>query len=349
MIYIGCDVHKKNTKVVWLDVERAEMGKPYNVRTEHLAAHLATFEKPNRIAMEVSATAMFVARELRSCGFDVMVVDAFKASRLLEAFSTGKTDNLDAEGLAALLAAGCLDSAEIWIPDEAIIQLRELTRLHQRLTRQGVALRNQIRKFLGRIGTECSYTDLLGYNAGKFLDELEADIDDDLALVLSQMRSLLGYIDGQLQKVRAALERKAAEHKAIALLRTIPGIGLVLAAIIVAEIGDIKRFANAGRLRSYSRLAPRVQQSGDRCWTGPLVKHGNAYLSWALIQAAQHFAYSSKTKDLPLVRRYRATAFKHGANPAKVSLARKLVNIIYAMLRDGAEFDLSRLASAEGS
>jgi transposase len=126
------------------------------------------------------------------------------------------------------------------------------------------------------------------------------------------------------------------------LLQSIPGIGPQLAATIAAEIGDIARFQTPADLRSYSGLVPSVRQSGERRYTGPLVKRGNRYLRWALVMSAQHFIGSRQTQSLSLMRRYRYQVHKHGPNPAKVAVARRLLNIIFAMLRDGSSFDPAR-------
>ena len=227
MIYIGCDVHKKNTKVAWLDTQTGEVCKPYNVTTMKLAQDLDKFTQPVRIAIETSTAGMFVVRQLRSRDLDVLLVDAFKCQRLLEGRSRAKTDTLDAQGLAILLARGNLDDAAVGIADEQTVQL----------------------------------------------------------------------------------------------LQSIPGVGPLLAMTIVAEIGDITRFANAAKLRSYARLAPRLEQSGERTRLGPLMKHGNPLLCWALVQAAQHFARSVRSRNLRPTNSYLRTLFKWGPNPAKVNLA----------------------------
>jgi len=105
---------------------------------------------------------------------------------------------------------------------------------------------------------------------------------------------------------------------------------------------SITRFETAQKLRGYSGLVPVVRQSGERRYTGPLKKRGNHRLRWALVMAAGHFAGSTKTRTLSLTGRYRHHVYKHGPNPAKVALARRLVDIIFAMLRDKTVFDSAR-------
>jgi len=111
MMAIGLDVHKIRTTVACLNLETQEMGRPYSVPTDQLARHLSELPGDKRMVLEAGSISVFVARELESCGLDVIVVDAFKAHRLLEGRRGAKTDKLDARGLAWLLGGGLLEAA----------------------------------------------------------------------------------------------------------------------------------------------------------------------------------------------------------------------------------------------
>ena len=119
--------------------------------------------------------------------------------------------------------------------------------------------------------------------------------------------------------------------------------------MLVAEIGALARFASRQKLRGYSGPVPRVSQSGERCWSGPLVKRGNPHLRWALVMTAGHFAASRQTRELTLRGGYRRHVYKHGPNPVKVALARRLLNIIFALLRDPTVFDPACYAPREAA
>jgi len=346
MIYIGLDVHKVNTTVAWLDNETGEISAAYQCRTDQLAEQLRVLPGPQRIVMEAGSSSNFVARQLKSCGQEVMVVDAYKAHRLLEAVHTAKTDKLDAAALAYLLAAGYLDRAAVWVADEQTHRLRELTRSHQALTQTTTRLRNYIRKFLVRQGRERPASDLLGQRGRQCLDELQKSLPAPLGSILASLRAALTAVAAQVQELLDSITTAAAAHPPAVLLQSIPGVGPVLALTIVAEIGAPARFPSAAHLRSYSGLVPRVSQSGERRWTGPLTKRGNRHLRWAMVLAAQHFTRSRTTKQLAVMKCYYHHLHKHGPNPAKVAVARRLLNIILAMLRANTEFDRTRLARA---
>lgn len=344
MIYLGLDVHKVNTTVAWLDNETGEISAAYQCRTDQLAEQLRVLPGPQRIVMEAGSSSNFVARQLKSCGQEVMVVEAYQAHRLLEAVHTAKTDKRDAAALAYLLAAGYLDRAAVWVADEQTHRLRELTRSHQALTQTTTRLRNYIRKFLVRQGRECPASDLLGQRGRQCLDELPESLPASLSLILASRRAALEAVAAQVKELLDSITTAAAAHPPAVLVQSIPGVGPVLT--IVAEIGPPTRFPKAAHLRSYSGLVPRVSQSGTRCRTGPLTKRGNRHLRWAMVLAAQHFTRSRTTKQLAVMRCYYRHLHKHGPNPAKVAVARRLLNIILAMLRANTEFDRTRLARA---
>lgn len=346
MMFVGCDVHKKTTRVVQYDDQTGEVGRSYPVPTADLAKHLCELDVPIRVAIETSNAGLFAAREALSCGLDVLMVDGFKASRLMATVSRNKTDKLDAYALAVLLAKGCLDHAQVWVASPQIHELRELVGARYSLVCDGTRNRNRIRKLLSRNGLDCPYTDLLGKGATHWLEDASAVLPPASAVALSVLRTTLQVNHLHIEQLTEALQQQAAHHPEIELLMTIPGVGPVLAATIFARIGDIGRFDSACKLCSYANLAPSTRQSGDRCHTGPLAKHGDRLLSWALIQAAGHFAQMKSNRDLPMLNKYWRVLCAHGPNPAKVSLARHLVRVIVAMLRDGTAFEAQRHAAA---
>ncbi len=117
---------------------------------------------------------------------------------------------------------------------------------------------------------------------------------------------------------------------------TIPGIGYILGAIIVAEIGNANNFANHGKLLAFAGLEPSTYQSGKfTANKTPMVKHGSAYLRWALLQAARLAAYRDETFG-----RYYAKKKAEGKHHfvALSHVAKKLVRVVYMLLRSNQAF-----------
>jgi transposase len=113
-----------------------------------------------------------------------------------------------------------------------------------------------------------------------------------------------------------------------------PGIGPLLGLTFAAEIGAVSRFRSPGKLIAYAGLAPRVSQSGERSQIGPLSKAGSRTLRWAAVEAANQAWRPSN----PWHAHYLRVTTRHGKNPAKSSVARKLLIAAWHMLSRGEPF-----------
>ena len=131
-------------------------------------------------------------------------------------------------------------------------------------------------------------------------------------------------------------EIKAIMDKINSPLLSIPGISYTLGAIIVAEIGDISRFASPAKLLAFAGLEPSIYQSGKYIpASGKMVKRGSPFLRWALLQAAGYVPNYSPTFAL-----YREKKSAEGKPVAVVRshVAKKLVRIIYSLLTHSTSF-----------
>ena len=135
-----------------------------------------------------------------------------------------------------------------------------------------------------------------------------------------------------LEQVSADL---LAGHDAYRAVQQLPGIGPVLGAVIVAEIGDITRFRHPARLCSWAGLTPRHYESDTTVIRGHVTKQGSRMLRWALVEAIQRQPASSRprqVKDAIIARRG-----KQARNIAKIAAARELLTLVYYGMRDGRE------------
>jgi len=345
MRYVGLDVHQRETRVATLDVETGEVSSR-SVPTAELAAKLSEWSDELRIVLEAGGNSWFVAQQLLSCGWEVVVVHPATVRPRRATYRRAKTDRCDAEGLVRTFAGGQLEDAVVWLPGPWIADLRELTRAREQLVRQGTRLRVLIRQALLRWGETCPYDNLTGKRAAAWLDELAFRLRPAQRTTLQSLREALAAVALQIEGLSAEIEAYVREEPDVQRLCTLIGVGVQSAAVIVAEIGDIVRFATAAQLRSYSGLTPQVKQSGSRSFTGPLTKAGNPHLRRTMVLVAQHFARSQATRESSVRRWYAHWVYKHGPNPAKVALARRLLDVVYAMLRDQTAFDAARYAPA---
>jgi transposase len=172
-----------------------------------------------------------------------------------------------------------------------------------------------------------------------------------LALPENYKIALEGYIavlDVVRQEIWAASKkvRQLAEgdHGAL-LLMTIPGMGYYSALLTKSEIGDVRRFRSAKQLCSYAGLVPSTHASGNTCYHGHITKQGSRWLRWILIEAAIH-----AVKRPGVLRRfYFKIERKKGGQIAKVATARKLLEWIYHILRDGRTYqEVEKIADLLG-
>jgi transposase len=178
--------------------------------------------------------------------------------------------------------------------------------------------------------------DLFGKAGRRIL--AEAGLDEPWGSHVEVMLELIDHLDSQIRSIETELRSAGATDRSVALLKTIPGIGDILAYTIAAEIGDISRFPTAKHLVGYTGLSPRVYQSGTRDRRGPLARNGPKHLRWALIEAAVHAC-----RYEPYASRYQKTKQRFGplkgTQVARVELARDLTQAIWWMLTRSEQFN----------
>jgi transposase len=119
-------------------------------------------------------------------------------------------------------------------------------------------------------------------------------------------------------------------HRGSRAIQAVPGVGPVLAAVFVAEIGDVHRFASPAHLTSWAGLTPKHRESDTVVRRGPITKQGSTLVRWAAVEAAQGARNAGWLTDA----RTRIAA-RRGRNIATVAVARKLLALVYYGLRDG--------------
>jgi transposase len=186
--------------------------------------------------------------------------------------------------------------------------------------------KNVVHGVLNREGVRAPVEELFGPKGRAFLEEVKLrdldrwEVDDQL-----ERLDLLGEQLGELDR---EIRQRGQASRAAQALQTIPGIGPFIALLLVAEIGDLRRFPSPKHLVSYVGLAPSLYASGERRWTGPITKQGSSLLRWALVQAAHVAARSPRFEGF-----YERQRVRHGTAKAAVALARKLTTISYCRWR----------------
>lgn len=237
-----------------------------------------------------------------------------------------KNDVRDAGDLADLLRMGRLPEA--WIAPPATRELRELVRYRAKLVAIRSGLKAQVHAVLAKAGVLIAVSDLFGVAGRQRLAKVPL-----AAAYAERVRSLLELIDtldGHEARFAGLIAKQLDADRGYQAIQQVPGIGPVLAAVFVAEIGDVHRFTGPAQLCSWAGLTPRHRESDTVVHRGHITKQGSKLVRWAAIEAVQRHPTTTKIaadKDRIEARR--------GKNIAKVAAARKLLTLVYYGLRDG--------------
>jgi len=200
-----------------------------------------------------------------------------------------KTDKLDASGLATLLRLGSLPS--VWLPPAELRDQRELPRTRMALTTLRTAIKNRIHSLLAKYNLAPDGGVQLFSKAGRtWLDSSASSLPPESARCLTQQLELLDSLSLQISTLEERIHSLIPLTPTMQLLKTIPGIGDILAIVIEREVGSIERFPSAPQFSSYCGTTPRVSSSGGKTRYGKLRTESNQYLKWAFIEAANAVA-----------------------------------------------------------
>jgi transposase len=237
-----------------------------------------------------------------------------------------KNDVRDAGDLADLLRMGRLPEA--WIAPPATRELRELVRYRAKLVAIRSGLKAQVHAVLAKAGVLIAASDLFGVGGRKRLAKVP--LASAYAERIRSLLELIDTLDDHEARFAALIAKRLDADRGYQAIQQLPGIGVTLAAILVAEIGDAGRFTGPSQLCSWAGLTPRHRESDTVVYRGHITKQGSKLVRWAAIEAVQRHPTTAKIaadKDRIEARR--------GKNIAKVAAARKLLTLVYYGLRDG--------------
>jgi len=237
-----------------------------------------------------------------------------------------KNDYRDCRELLDRMHLGKLP--ESWISPPDVRELRELVRYRGKLVAQRTSAKAQVKAVLAKHGLHPPVDDLWGPGGTRYLDDLE--LADAYAMKIASLRHLVEVFDREVALAETETRHRLADHDGYRAIQIISGVGPVLAAIFVAEIGDIGRFAGPEHLCSWAGLTPKHRESDAKVWRGRITKKGSSMVRWAAVEAI------SKIRGGPKIQAdYHRIAERRGKHIARVAAARKLLTLVYYGLRDG--------------
>jgi transposase len=236
-----------------------------------------------------------------------------------------KNDERDAADLADLLRMDRLPEA--WIAPPATRQLQEQVRHRAKLVALRSGLTASVHAVLAKEGVRVAMSDLFGVTGQAMLDELR--LGPAYTARVASLRRLIDAVTVEIDMVGRRVGAQLAADRGYRAVQALDGVGPVLAAVFVAEIGDITRFAGPAQLCSWAGMTPRHRESDTKVHRGRITKQGNRLVRWAAVEAVQRVHRGA-------IGAARARIGAHrGANIAKVAAGRKLLTLVYYGLRDG--------------
>jgi transposase len=333
MKYVGIDLHKQTIVLCVVDKERTVLQRK-RFACRDVAGIEAYFRDLGAFEFVVEATACYewLAKLLEPLASKWVLCHPGKMRVIAE--STKKSDQWDAQVLAEFLALGMIKAAY-----RPTARQRE----HRTLVRHRAKCRQRVSRLKCRLRHVAA-----SYNADRpdlfEADQLEAfgvrtDLTGADRFVWTELR--LEYDDAVARHASAAAELKrfagsgsAAEQKQREIVRSAPGVGEVVAEVVLSELGDVDRFGSLKDATAYAGLVPAKRSSDGKVKELGITKQGSRLLRWAMVEAAwQAVRHSPRWRQS-----FEGLKRRRGAKRAIVAVARRLLGVLVSMLKSGSPY-----------
>ncbi|HET9703190.1 MAG TPA: IS110 family transposase [Vicinamibacterales bacterium] len=338
MVYGAIDLHMRASQIRIIDDAGAVQRDQRVATTKERLTQAFASHGPMRILLETGTESEWVAQALEAAGHEVIVADPNYAPMYGEVTRRVKTDRRDVAALAEANRRGWYRATHRC--SAAQRETKQILRSRRFLvqTRSGAIslVRSLLRQAGYRLGTGSCETvpaRLARVAVPPALAETLAPLARHIALLTTEIHA----IDGRVQ-------RRVADDAVVGRVRSVPGIGLVVATTYRAFVDRHDRFGHAGQVSAAIGLVPRADSSAERRHRGHITKAGPRELRSLLIQAAWVCWRTPRSAS----RRawVDRLAARRGKRIAVVALARRLSRILFAIWRDGSTFEAARLATA---
>ncbi len=189
-------------------------------------------------------------------------------------------------------------------------------------------LKAQVHSVLAKEGVAVGVSDLFGVAGTQLLDTVQ--LAEAYSVRVESLRDILEVVEREVAMLARRIAEWLGDDIGYHAAQAIPGVGPVLGAVFVAEIGDISRFASARHLCSWAGLTPTHRESDTTVHRGHISKQGSRLVRWAAVEAV------ARQRGATAVRaHHHRVAERRGRNIGRVAAARKLLTLVYYGLRDG--------------
>lgn len=322
--YVGIDFHRRRSVIVRMD-QAGEVLSVVRVENDPLkiAEQVEAAGPEPEVVVEATYGWYWVVDMLQELGATVHLASP-------KALNWGdrrvKNDVIDATDLADMLRLNRLPEA--WIAPPALRELRELVRYRAKLVQLRSGLKAQVHAVMAKEGVLPKVGDMFSISGNRQLDEME--LGRNYTIRVESLRDLIEVYDREVAMLEREIHKHLAGHKGYQAVQAIHGVGRTIAAVIVAEVGDVTRFPSPKHLCSWAGLTPGHRESDRTAHRQGITKQGSKLLRWSLIEGVSRYHGGAK-----LVADYQRIAQRRGVNRARVAVARKVLTLAYYGLRDG--------------
>jgi transposase len=322
--FVGIDLHRRRSVLVRTTVSGEQLEATQIVNdVDRLNAVMARAGEAPEVVLEATYGWYWAVDALQAAGAHVHLahplgVKAFEYRRV-------KNDVRDATDLADLLRMGRLPEA--WIAPAATRELRELVRHRAKLVGLRSHCKVEIHAVLAKCGIQVLMSDLFAPAGQDLL--ARCSLPGPYGARVQSLLRLIDDLEDEIDKFTHLTRLRLAANAEYVALQQIPGIGPVLAAVFVAEVGDVHRFGTAAQLGCWAGLTPKHHESDTTVRRGRITKQGSRLVRWAAVESVKTLGQGT------VVGRYKhRVADRRGKNIGTVAAARKQIEFVFYAMRD---------------
>jgi transposase len=329
--YLGIDLHLKRTYMVLMDA-KGEVIEKGRISNQEIRRYLQEKVPQETYAvLEATRNWPFMYDLLNEHVDKVDLVHA-KGVRAI-ANAAVKTDQIDASVLAHLARMNYIPKA--YAASKEMRDLRQLLRHREWMVNQRSKAKNRIHAVLAAYNLISPVTDLFGVVGREYLHEvMGGELRSSARQVVEDHLAMIDHLVERIRSLEKSISLNEKQNHIVNILKSMPGVGRLIALIILAEVGDISRFHSPKSLCSWAGLTPKVHSSDAVVQHGHITKEGSRYLRTAMVQAATTACRVSPK----WYRVHEHMALRCGRRAARVAVARRLLTVIYFMWKKGQPY-----------
>lgn len=337
-VSIGIDVHKKHYTVSCVVKGEVVQGVTMPAEPKGLVKYIRERFEGAEVssAYEAGFSGFVLHRELEAAGIRNIVVHA--ASIEVAARDRVKTDRRDSIKIAGLLDCGRLRGIRVPSLEEEAQRLLHRTR--EQLIRKRTQLVNQMRMRLYQFGV--SLPKVINRKSMAPLLKDEELGSAELRISLEALFSLWEAVSVEVKKIEGHQKVQAEADSRAEIYTSVPGYGFQTARVVSNELGDMKQFPNERELFSFIGLTPSERSSGEAERKGHITRQGSGRLRCVLVEAAWNAVRYNPYWRSEYMRR----SVRMGGKRAIVAVARRLIGVARALMRNGELYQQPKLKAA---